>query len=555
MSAATITTKKFNTQQYGAISIPAYTFQNDAYNTAQSAYSSTYQYWGLTWANGSGIQSGGHTIGTFNVDSPLWIVYDGNFTAPWNYSDSEWHDIITLSDGKKIRFKYSTFYAYEAFVDLTDAENRELCFALVSTQTSGWRYICLTIYEDLEGRLIPIIMKFSPSDGIFSMSWFNTYSGLNDFFVDSIVKGDPYGNNDNQTPAGGYGTFDYDGDDVDIPALPTLSAAACGFVGLYNPTAAELKALADYMWTGLLDLSTYKKIFGDPMDCILSVGIIPVTPSRSTNKEALDFGNFLSTGVTAYKITSQFTEVDCGSITVKGASASAMDYAPFTKAELFLPFCGTHSLAVDEIMDSTLTVKYHIDLYTGACVAYVKVAFPTDGRSNSDGSKLDSVMYQFTGNVLATIPVTSANHAQFIQSVLFAAAATAATVASGGAAAAEAAKAGEAYGIVSEGGAAISAGSAIKSVMATKPDIMKSGNLTANAGFLGLKKPVLTLTQPNLCRPEDEYKLAGMPKQTSGTLSDFSGFTVVSACHMDNILCTETERELILKALCEGVII
>ena len=108
---------------------------------------------------------------------------------------------------------------------------------------------------------------------------------------------------------------------------------------------------------------------------------------------------------------------------------------------------------------------------------------------------------------------------------------------------------------MSEGGAAISAGSAIKAVMSTKPDILKSGNLTANAGFLGLKKPVLTLTQPNLCRPADEYKLAGMPKQASGTLSDFSGFTVVSACHMDNILCTETERELILKALSEGVII
>ena len=382
-----------------------------------------------------------------------------------------------------------------------------------------------------------------------------THNNINTVISPSVIApDDPYGFDENNTPPGGYGGFDYSGDDVDIPALPTISAASCGFVGLYNPTLTELKGLANYMWTGLLDLDTYKKIFGDPMDCILSVGIIPITPSRSANKEALNFGNFLNTGITAYKITDQFAELDCGSVTIDGSkyTKSTMDYSPYTRAEIFLPFCGTHSISADEIMDATVSVVYHMDLYTGACVAHVKIS-----KTNSDGSVLDSVLYQFTGNVLATIPITGADHSNFIQSILFMGAAAAASVATAGGAAPEiggAMAVGDSVSTSALGGAAISA-SGINTVMSMKPNVMRSGNLAANAGFLGLKKPVITLTCPNLCRPKDENKLAGMPCQKSGTLSEFSGFNIVGACHLDNIPCTMEELRMIDTALAKGVIV
>ena len=365
---------------------------------------------------------------------------------------------------------------------------------------------------------------------------------------------DPYGYNENQTPPGGYAGFDYTGDDVDIPALPTISAAASGFVRLYNPTIGEVQGLANYLWSGAFDLATYKKLFGNPMDCFLSFGIIPVTPPRSANKEAISFANMPDPGVTAYKLTSQFAEFDCGSVTIDGSkyTSSAMDYSPYTKAELFLPFCGTHSLAVDDIMDSTISIKYHMDLYTGACVAYVKIT-----RTNSDGSTLDSVLYQFTGNILATIPLTGADHSNFRQSMLFMGAAVAATVATAGGAAPEiggAMAVGDSVSTSALGGAAISA-SGINAVMSMKPNVIRSGNLSANAGFLGLKKPVITLTCPNLCRPDDENKLAGMPCQKSGTLTDFNGFNIVGACHLDNIPCTMEELRMIDAALAKGVIV
>ena len=365
---------------------------------------------------------------------------------------------------------------------------------------------------------------------------------------------DPYGLQENDTPPGGYSGFDYNGDDVNVPALPTISAANSGFVRLYNPTITEVQDLADYLWAGAFDIATYKKLFGNPMDCFLSFGIIPVTPARSETKQEISFANMPDPGVSAYKVTSQFAEFDCGSVTIDGSkyTGSAMDYSPYTRAEIFLPFCGTHSLSIDEIMDATVGVVYHMDLYTGACVAYVKIT-----RTNSDGSTLDSVLYQFTGNILATIPLTGADHSSFIQSILFMGAAAAATVATAGGAAPEiggAMAVGDSVSTSALGGAAISA-SGINAVMSMKPNVIRSGNLSANAGFLGLKKPVITLTLPNLCRPADENKLTGMPCQKSGLLSDFTGFNIVSACHLDNIPCTKEELRMIDEALAKGVIL
>lgn len=362
---------------------------------------------------------------------------------------------------------------------------------------------------------------------------------------------DPYGLSDNnETPSGGFGDFDYGSDDVLPPSLPSVSAAQVGFVSLWNPSAVEMKDLADYLWTGTFDLTNFKKLFTDPMECVLSVGIIPVTPTTGTATEII-FGGSSHSGVNAKPITNQFVLKDFGKLHIEGKSKSFMDYSPYSKASIFLPYCGTYALDVDEIMDADIYLEYHIDIYTGACVAYLTIK-----RVNSDGKTLHSTLYQFTGNVLATIPVTGADHSAFLQSLLFMGASMAATVATSGAGA-PALEGAAASGDVAGASAlnAATAGSAINTVMSMKPNVLHSGNLSSTAGFLGQQTPFITMTWSNLCRPEDEQKLVGMPDYKSGTLSDFEGFTVVTAVHMDSILCTDAELKMIEQALYKGVII
>lgn len=372
-----------------------------------------------------------------------------------------------------------------------------------------------------------------------------------DFLNGSIITTpDPYGTDNNQTPSGGYGGFDYSGDDDLPPSLPTLSAAQVGFVSLWNPSQQEMKDLADYLWTGTFDLTNFKKLFTDPMECILSVGIVPVTPTTGTATEIV-FGGSSHSGVNAKPITSQFVTVDLGKVHINGQSASALDYSPYVKVSIFLPYCGTYALDADDVMDADVALEYHIDIYTGACVAYLTIT-----RTNSDGSTLHSTLYQFTGNCLASIPITGNDHSQFIQSMLFMGAAVAATVATSGAGA-PALEGAAASGDVAGASAvnAVTASSAVNSVMSMKPNVLRSGNLSSTAGLLGKQKPCITVTWPNLCRPDTEYKLLGMPVHKSGALSDFEGFTIVSAVHVENILCTEIEKQMIEQMLYKGVMV
>ena len=369
-----------------------------------------------------------------------------------------------------------------------------------------------------------------------------------------LTSYDPYSTDDDYTPTGGYGDFDYTSEDETPPSLPSLSASNAGFVTLWNPTISEVGDLADYLWGPTFSVATWQKLWNDPMECLLSLGIVPVSPTTGTRTN-IYFGN-ADTGIESAPITTQFVKADMGSMHIVGQSASYMDYAPYAKASIYLPYCGTYALDVDEIMDADLALEYHIDIYTGACVAYLTI----NNRTNSDESIVHNVMYQFTGNCLASIPVTSGDHSQLLQSLLFMGASIAATVATAGAGAASG---GAIEGLAAEGdvvassGAlgAATAGSAINTVMSMKPNVMHSGNLSSTAGLLGGQKPFVTFTWSNLCRPEDEYQLVGMPIQKSGTLSDFEGFTIVSACHMDNILCTDAERSMIEQALGRGVII
>ena len=82
---------------------------------------------------------------------------------------------------------------------------------------------------------------------------------------------DPYSEGGESDTGGGTGNFDGTSVDIDFASLPTLSAVDTGFISLYNPTLAQLQSLANYMWSDLFDLDTFKKLFGDPMQAILGL--------------------------------------------------------------------------------------------------------------------------------------------------------------------------------------------------------------------------------------------------------------------------------------------
>ena len=339
--------------------------------------------------------------------------------------------------------------------------------------------------------------------------------------VKPVDTDDPYQEIDDSTPSGpAEGDGLPDSDEVDIPSLPSVSVADTGFVTLFNPTLSQVQDLANYMWAGLFDINTFRKIFADPMDCILGFNMLPVAIPNSGNA-AVTVGN-ISTGVQMTKCTGQWVEVDCGTLAVPEPYGSYLDWSPYVKISLMLPYIGIVELSTDDVMGKTLTLKYHVDVLSCACVAFLKCGNDT--------------LYQFTGSCGYSIPVTGDNFKQMIANVVSIAATIGGAVASGGLTAP----------------AAIAAGaSTAQNVMNSKPEIHRSGSIGASAGIMGAQTPYLIMEIPRACKPERQYHYLGYPSFVTEQLGNLRGYAEFENVLLEGIPCTDAEREIIYN-LCKG---
>ena len=283
-----------------------------------------------------------------------------------------------------------------------------------------------------------------------------------------------------------------------------------------------MASLASYMWAGAFDLNTFRKIFADPMDCILGLSIVPVDVPAGSAAE-VKVGN-IGTGIYMTTAASQYVEVDCGSLNVEEFWGAYLDYEPFTKAEIYLPYIGTHPIAVDDIMGKTVHVVYHVDILSGACVAYVKCG--------------DSVLYSFIGQCSSSIPITGNDWTNVVNGVLSIAGSIGTMVATGGAA----------------------APAAVGSIVSTavnqmKPSVEKSGSLSGTGGMMGIQVPYLILTRPRQALPVKQNAYTGYPSFITSNLGTLTGYTEVEEIHLENVPATSGELTEIVSLLKGGVIL
>ena len=345
---------------------------------------------------------------------------------------------------------------------------------------------------------------------ISSVSLQTWYEGIEPYDED-----DPYSDIDDSTPSGpAEGTGIPENDPVDIPDLPTVSAIDTGFVSLFNPTMAEVKALADYMWTDtLFDINNFRKIFADPMDCILGFNVVPVDVPAS-GRGYVCVGNIQST-VQMTLATSQWVEVNCGSLDLGLPYGNYLDFAPASKYSIYLPYIGIKELSTDDVAGKVLTLKYHVDVLSCACIAYLKCG--------------DSVLYQFAGSCGYSIPVTGTDFSRMIGSII---------------------DIGLQAGSLATGNVN-AVGSIAKDVMGLKPDVHRAGSIGSSTGLMGLQVPFLILELPNACKPKKQYHYLGYPSFVTVKLGDISGFASFENVLLEGIPCTDAEREIIL-SMCKG---
>ena len=463
-------------------------------------------------------------FGDFNVLDPTNIA--GSFRSTLRNGH---YILLTVSNVTTDRYDFSVglYKSNGTYIGSLSSSHLKGYNGAVSFVTDGTNYRAI---------LIKIGKNYYGNDTFTSVPFTLTSEEVLDFLNGAELPEEPYYFADLNPTKGGLGEFDYSSEDDDFPTLPTISASDAGFCTLYKMTASQVKDLASYLW-GLGSLASFLPIFSDPMECILSLGIVPVDPT-ATSTYYIKVGN-LTTTVQGALVDNQYIEIDCGNVVVDGKkwANGFMNYSPYTKVELYLPYIGTVPLSVDEVMDSTVYVKYHIDLLSGSCVAYVKIVkkYLYHGSWHTH----TNVLYQFSGNILTNIPITSQNFTQVLQAVIGAVASGADKGMSQGM------KGGQSQGISNE----------INQIETMKPHVQRSGNLCASCGFMGEQIPKLVFSLPQLCRTDGQGAELGFPRYQEYTLSALKGYTTCFKVHLSNIACTDAEREEINSILTSGVVL
>lgn len=329
---------------------------------------------------------------------------------------------------------------------------------------------------------------------------------------DPIVNPDPIEPDPTPTPSPA----------IPVSPLPATVGSNKLFT-VYNPTSTQLGQLGGYLWDDNL-MEILKKIWQNPLDGIISLIQVYVTPTTSGSSNIIL--GYLDSGVSSLVVSNQFKTIDCGTITLPELNENCLDYIPYTKLELYLPFIGITEIDTNEFMAGTITVTYKVDVYTGTCLAEVKC---TRSRDLDNGA----ILYTFSGNCSQQIPLTSGD-ARGVFGALVSAVGLGLSVASGGATA-----------MVAAGTVAGLAGREMLHVS-------HSGNLSANAGIMGQKKPYLIINRERPYTANSYNSFYGYPANKTINIGNYSGFLKVKSCKLKGS-ATEAEKQEIMQLLTTGI--
>ena len=328
---------------------------------------------------------------------------------------------------------------------------------------------------------------------------------MNDSIKDTISSSGSTGSDNPNPPDTGGGSS---------PTVVPPVGNASSLWSIYNPTLEQVNQFGSWLWSSNF-VEQLKKLFSDPMQAIIGLHKV-YSPVQTSGQGTIKCG-YLDSGVTSKLVSEQYVTVDCGSVDLQEYFGNVFDYPPYTEVSIYLPFIGIRHLDPSDVMRSTISVTYHIDVLTGACLAEVNVQ-----RDAAGGT-----LYTFSGDAAVRYPVSSGSYMGIVSGLI-----------------------GVATSVVS--GNLLPA---LGGVTRLHTNVDRSGSFTGNAGAMGSKVPYLIISRPQTAMADQFETLSGYPSNTYTTLSACKGFTQVKYCHVENLNATDAEKQEIEQLLKEGVIL
>ena len=305
-----------------------------------------------------------------------------------------------------------------------------------------------------------------------------------------------------------------------IPIIPILPSSATGLLHVYNPTQTQIDQFGSWLWTTFSGdlIDTLSKLFNDPMDAVIGLHELYTTPA--TSGDTTIKAGYLDSGVSSKLVGSRYTTINCGSVIVEEYYQNYLDYSPYTQCYIYLPFIGIVTVSADDIIGNAVNIVYHIDSYTGCCIAVITVA--KKGYS--------STVYQFEGNCAVEIPITSG-----YQSTMIA-------------------------GLMGVAGTAISGNPTVGLHAAHigraglgKNSVQHSGSFGASYGAMGVKIPYIIVKRPTQKIVTNYSVSYGYPAHKMVYVGNCTGYLRAKEVRVTSTTATNIEKEMIVNALKTGV--
>ena len=349
----------------------------------------------------------------------------------------------------------------------------------------------------------------------------------------------PYDNKQEDGNEGGDGSFDDGSDPVDVPDLPTLDISDLGGINLYRVTATDVKTLLVYL-NSATPGDNILKWFTNPIQAIVSLHVVPY-PVTVIGADSIKILGLSATGTAGYKIK-QFQEWNLGGVNVPyGFGNNFLEYEPYSRCQIYLPFIGIRQLDMDEVVGNTVSVTYQFDNVSGSCIAFISIN--------------GSVRYSFAGSCAIGIPISQSNWGQ----TYMAAATVAAGAVTGGISAGAGAMAGATSTGAIAGQAALGAGQGMATASGLgaaigKPSISRSGSISGAASALGIPYPYLIIERPEQAKVANPAPVIGLVSGRTLSLGSLTGYNIIENVHLHGIAATGEELEEIERLLYEGVV-
>ena len=142
-------------------------------------------------------------------------------------------------------------------------------------------------------------------------------------------------------------------------------------------------------------------------------------------------------------------------------------------------------------------------------------------------------MYQYTGNVITQIPLSSSSCLELYKAVI----STVGSVAT-----------------ASATGDVVGAANSVTNLMSSKPTIQRGGTISGNTGSLCIKKPYITLIRAEQSLPTNYQEQRGFPCNVYMPFAELHGYSEIESVQLKDISATDMEKDEIMQLLRSGVI-